>query len=261
MAGISERNISKLFGLAAGRCSMCRLEIVQRDVKIGEMAHIIARSRGGARGELPFAGDINGYDNLILLCPNHHTEVDDNKEAFSPERLHQIKDDHEAYVRQVFAHKTQGRVMDLGGLQAFMQFFPFTQLVAITDGLPERFNHRLFYLDEVFDNFAKDNVHCRPFSDPTLEQFYSSFRQCISELVKYGEYAVIKGKSVYLPGALINASFNFSYLNRGLDQDERRKAHQQVQSLLNALATAYYALLDYLRRTYPEINFASFVGW
>lgn len=47
MAGISERNISKLFGLAAGRCSICKIEIVQRDVKIGEMAHIIAKRRGG----------------------------------------------------------------------------------------------------------------------------------------------------------------------------------------------------------------------
>lgn len=151
--------------------------------------------------------------------------------------------------------------MDLGGLQTFMKFFPFTQIVALTDGLPERFNHRLLYLDEVFDNFAKDNVHLRPFSDPTLEQFYSSFQHSISELVNYEQYAIINRKNVYLPGTLTAAAPHFSYLNRELNQDERKKACQQVQKLLQALATSYYALLDYLRSTYPEINLASFVGW
>ncbi|PMQ18397.1 HNH endonuclease signature motif containing protein [Janthinobacterium sp. AD80] len=261
MAGISDKTISKLFGMAAGRCSMCKIEIVQREVKIGEMAHIIAKNKGGARGGLQVDGDVNGYENLILLCPNHHTEVDDNEGAFPARLLHKIKDEHEAYVRRVFDHQSQGRVMDVGGLRSFMHYFPFTQVVVLTDGLPERFDHRLLYLTETFTNFAKDNVQCRPFSDQSLERYYLAFLHAINYLVDYEQHALINNKNVYMPGTLINADPNVSYLNRELNQDERRTAHHQVHQLMQELADSYYPLLSYLRSTYPEVNLVSFVGW
>lgn len=54
------------------------------------MAHIIAKSENGPRGNnLP---EDNTYDNLILLCPNHHKTVDKNPLEYPPEeKLKQIK--------------------------------------------------------------------------------------------------------------------------------------------------------------------------
>lgn len=261
MAGITDKTISMLFGLAAGRCSMCKTEIVQRDVKIGEMAHIIAKRKGGARGDLPMVGNINGYENLILLCPNHHTEVDNNEGSFAPERLHQIKNEHEAYVRQVFAHQSEGRVMDVGGLKVFMRFVPFTQMISLIDSLPERFNQKLFYVAETFTNFAKDNIQCRPFSDQSLERYYLNFWQSINMLVDYEQHAVINNKNVYTPGYLLDADSNTSYLSRELDTNERKQAIREVKQLLRNLAGSYSPLLNYLRSTYPEVNLVAFEGW
>ncbi|RQN37314.1 HNH endonuclease signature motif containing protein [Paraburkholderia tropica] len=261
MTSITDKTISKLFGLAAGRCSMCKIEVVQQDVKIGEMAHIIAKNKGGARGNIPIEGDINGYDNLILLCPNHHTEVDNNEDAFPPERLHRYKQEHEAYVLQVFAHQSQGRVMDVAGLKALMLYLPFSQMIILTDGLPERFDHKLFYVADTLGNFANDNPQCRPFSDANLESYYRSFSESLDKLIDYEQEAVIGDKNVYMPGHLVNADSNRSYLNRELDFDERRQAIADVKPLLENLVASYHQILAYLKSTYPEVHLASFVGW
>lgn len=261
MTGITNKTISDLFGLAAGRCSICKIPVVQRDVKIGEMAHIIAKRKAGARGGLPFQGEINGYKNLILLCPNHHTEVDNNEDAYPPERLHQLKDEHEAYVRQVFAHQSQGRVMDIGGLVALMQFLPFTKIPTLIHGLPTSFNMHLFYVDEVCENFGKDFPQCRPFCDTYLESKFFNFWQHICDLNGYVHGTYYGKKKLYDSGEQTGISSNDIYLNRELSYDEREAVKKEIQRLLNNLNSSYYAFLQYVKNTYPEVNLASFVGW
>lgn len=151
--------------------------------------------------------------------------------------------------------------MDIGGLRVLMRFLPFTQLPAITNNLPERFDHKLHYMVEAFENFKYDNPQCAPFSDRELDAHYSSFKRCINNLVGYEQEAVIGMKNVYLPGAQIGLDSNQSYFNRELSSDERRMASAQVHALLNELGGAYYSFMDYLRRIYPEVNLASFEGW
>lgn len=250
-----------LFGLAAGRCSICQITVVEHDVKIGEMAHIIAKNRGGARGHLSAEGGINDYTNLILLCPNHHTEVDDNEELYPPEKLYRIKAEHEAHVQRLFSNGHQGRSMDVAGLNNFLHYFPFTQLGALTSSLPERFDIRLYYLDEAFNNFARDTPQCRPFSDANLESHYYGFWARIVELIDYEQNATIDDENAYMPGSVIGADPNLSYLNRALNIEQRAKAMQDIQHLLKQLSESYYTLMAYLKANYPEVNLASFVGW
>jgi hypothetical protein len=107
---IAELDIKKLWGLAAGRCSNpdCGIECIKFFVAgptiIGEMAHVIARQPKGRRGIA--GGGSNAYENLILLCPTHHTEVDKAPEgAFSVEILHQWKDAHEQRIRDSLSGK------------------------------------------------------------------------------------------------------------------------------------------------------------
>lgn len=157
---ITKIAISKLFGLAAGRCSICKEPVVERHVKIGEMAHIIAKNTGGARGNLPLAGSRDDYENLILLCPNHHTEVDYNEANYPPEELHRLKNEHEYYVGQVFKRQTQARSIDVGALIGLMRYLPLTQMHSLVDGLPARFSMKLFSVEDVCENFGKDFPHC-----------------------------------------------------------------------------------------------------
>jgi hypothetical protein len=95
-----------LWGRAAGRCSICRTMLVvdrtenDGEALVGEMCHIVAESVDGPRGRSPLTGaKRDEYDNLILLCPNHHAEIDGQPEAFTVERLKSIKAEHERWVQ------------------------------------------------------------------------------------------------------------------------------------------------------------------
>lgn len=102
---ILESDIKRLWGKAAGRCSMpsCGIDClpfldISYPTIIGEMAHVIPKSTTGPR-----AGDEPGsrsYSNLILLCPTHHTLIDKAPEGkFRRETLLKWKVDHEVHVR------------------------------------------------------------------------------------------------------------------------------------------------------------------
>src|SRR6476620_1063222 len=76
------------------------------------MAHIIARQPRGRRG-VPGGGS-NAYENLILLCPTHHTEIDKAPEGIFPiALLHERKDAHERRVREALEAKFYAGRADL----------------------------------------------------------------------------------------------------------------------------------------------------
>lgn len=81
------------------------------DVLLGEMAHIVAESPDGPRGDDPLPLDQrNLHTNLVLLCNNHHQIIDDpgNAAYYTVERLRGIKEKHERWVEQTLgrAHGT-----------------------------------------------------------------------------------------------------------------------------------------------------------
>ena len=68
---------------------------------IGEIAHIVAHSGQGPRSEFePPGGDRDGEPNLLVLCSNHHSEVDQRPESWTVEFLVGIKETHEKWVRE-----------------------------------------------------------------------------------------------------------------------------------------------------------------
>ena len=85
----------------------CRKELVadasrvvpSKAILLGENCHIVAESEEGPRGSSDLSEkDRNRYPNLILLCANHHTIIDQDPDSWSIEKLHQIKADHEIWV-------------------------------------------------------------------------------------------------------------------------------------------------------------------
>ena len=102
-----QSDIKILWGRSGNRCAICKLELTPDGNRetIGEMAHIVARSPDGPRGNemLPIE-ERDRYDNLILLCPNHHREVDGNPKSWSVGKLRETKQDHESWVSQQLAN-------------------------------------------------------------------------------------------------------------------------------------------------------------
>ncbi len=90
----------KLFTLSGNQCCFpsCteRVYNLDEEVLLGEMCHINAVNPNGARynPEIPET-EINSFENLILLCPNHHSFIDKNAEKYSATALHEMKTNHE----------------------------------------------------------------------------------------------------------------------------------------------------------------------
>lgn len=79
---------------------------------VGEMAHVIARSAKGPRGD--GRGGNDSYSNLILLCPTDHRHVDKAPEGeFPPEFLHQWKNGHEKRIRSLGSEQRYEKIGDL----------------------------------------------------------------------------------------------------------------------------------------------------
>ena len=98
-----------LWGRAANRCAFepCRKELVidatetDDESLVGEECHIVGKSADGPRGDSSLTQEQRDkYNNLVLFCAVHHKVVDDQPGEYTVDRLHQIKNDHERWVRE-----------------------------------------------------------------------------------------------------------------------------------------------------------------
>jgi hypothetical protein len=98
----------RLFADSAGHCNRpeCQRYLFSNqmvaDYHIGEMAHVIASSVKGPRAEKKIEADRKAdYDNLILLCPSCHTEIDKAPEVFTVEMIKDWKTNHKRRILEV----------------------------------------------------------------------------------------------------------------------------------------------------------------
>jgi hypothetical protein len=67
---------------------------------VGQVAHIVAESREGPRGDSAVSkAQRDSYENLILLCPTHHASIDSPESTMTVAALHALKSRHEAAIR------------------------------------------------------------------------------------------------------------------------------------------------------------------
>jgi len=108
---IADKDIKLLWGRAGGHCSapgcpedLTRYLAKSGDIVLGEMAHVIGRRPGAARSDDGVGAD-DSYENLILLCPNHHTLVDKAEHDYPVVLLREWKQIWEAEVaRRLMRH-------------------------------------------------------------------------------------------------------------------------------------------------------------
>jgi hypothetical protein len=103
-----DSTIRKLFALSMNRCAFpdCPIEIIDRSTNtvLGETCHIRAKSSGGPRYDAQQTPEErHAFENLILLCRNHHKIIDDknNLNLYTIEYLEKLKLAHEESARKM----------------------------------------------------------------------------------------------------------------------------------------------------------------
>jgi hypothetical protein len=118
---ISLKTHKILWGRSGGKCAICKNELIVDPTDsdddpsvVGDEAHIIARKQSFTRGDYDSLTEEerDHYSNLILLCRNHHKQIDDQPAYYTVERLREIKATHEAEVRAERTEDDEKRQQD-----------------------------------------------------------------------------------------------------------------------------------------------------
>ena len=97
---ISSTIKNQLWARSQNSCAICGRALVQtsggRNQTLGELCHIVAKENSGPRAN-PLMSDEekDSYDNIIILCPNHHTLIDRDTVTYTVDKLKIIKYNHE----------------------------------------------------------------------------------------------------------------------------------------------------------------------
>lgn len=93
-----------LWSKCAGRCEMCntllyKSALSQNSVNLGQFAHVIGHSDRAARANKEIAREFrDSIENIMLLCPSCHKDIDDNEILYPEDVLFGIKKDFEAKI-------------------------------------------------------------------------------------------------------------------------------------------------------------------
>jgi hypothetical protein len=103
---ITTRDRKLLWARAGGVCTLCKSHLTEnakggdRDVVLGEEAHIVSEEPNGPRFRPMPAKEVDTYANLMLLCPSDHKVVDEQVTYYTEQRLLELKRKHEQWVAE-----------------------------------------------------------------------------------------------------------------------------------------------------------------
>lgn len=106
---ITDRDRKLLWARAGGTCTICKChltvdaKIEDRDVVLGEEAHIVSPQQNGPRFRPMLKNEVDSYYNLLLLCPPDHKIIDEQVNHYTEQRLHSMKREHEQWVKERIA--------------------------------------------------------------------------------------------------------------------------------------------------------------
>jgi hypothetical protein len=83
---IQDSTIKRLFGMSSNQCAIpdCKSPLIIDEVVVGEICHIRARRKGGARYDPALSpAQRDEFENLILLCSTCHKLVDSSPREYS----------------------------------------------------------------------------------------------------------------------------------------------------------------------------------
>lgn len=264
---VSQQDIKKLFGRSAGRCNICKKELTQEDIQLGEMKHIIAKKSNGPRGNEKNENN-NSYDNLILLCPNHHSEVDQNQHQYTIEVLKEIKKNHENKISIQLEQSNSKYLQDLDSLKILFSHIPILEFRGMAFKLPESISIN-FNAQDIFESFCLDLPHRYPFFDQELTKLFDDMlckmdrlHDWIGGTISNTSYRLITmnemmntytidqiGYNAYVFDDIGNMRINKRFLN----DMQQEQIYKNVPVLQQDFIYSHTNLIEYIRHNYNNV--------
>lgn len=250
---ISDPIIKRLYGESANRCNMpaCQTKLNPDNANIGEMAHIISSKKNGPRHA--YLPDYDTYDNLILMCRNHHKIIDTNVEMYPVEYLKQIKAEHIQWVNQNL-ETTNHRNGDVTWLKGLLQHMPLINIPYLLKDLPYKLHLDIIELENIFDNLDSTNCY-----DQQLSHLYIQMAETFYPLINFTLGYFKKEDShlnldyqIYLQ---INAGEEFSRLNyKEMSENVFNDIKDEIINKTRLFFQAYNEFKEYVKNSYPEVD-------
>ncbi|KNF09289.1 hypothetical protein CLPU_3c00670 [Gottschalkia purinilytica] len=110
-----DKDLKILWSKSGGICAFpgCNQELICNNTQdiIGQICHIIAKKPDGPRGDSNYSKEeLNSYSNLILLCPTHHSIIDNNVDTYTTDKLIKMKEEHESIMLSKIKSKESWKV-------------------------------------------------------------------------------------------------------------------------------------------------------
>lgn len=133
---VSNKTTKILWAKSGGKCAFpgCGQDLISVDGSvIGQVCHMVSRRKDGPRGGEDLHGaDIDGEGNLILLCGNHHTLIDDQWQKYPVDLLKQMKRKHEEEIQ---SHLNMGQPWDVNFTQIYYMNLRRIEMLAAQQGI------------------------------------------------------------------------------------------------------------------------------
>lgn len=165
-----EKDVKRLIAAAGGRCSyrhdgeICKRLLVNNNSVIGEKAHIIAISKKGPRYDKGYDfSNANTYENLMWMCPTHHTIIDKMADVniYTESMLKKMKNEHEYDIR--IGNLSNGTTLydtiihDYSVLSTLFEYVDINKLYSSSLDLPNTLGYEFTDLLEMLDAYEEGN--------------------------------------------------------------------------------------------------------
>lgn len=239
-----------LFSKSAGVCNLCKKYVPL----IAQQAHIIAHSSKGPRGNIPYEGNIDSYDNLILLCPNCHTEIDNYPENYSVKRLRDIKLKHEKNIQNSISNNISNAKLDnIWVIQQLIYNGYLYELNRFIKMLPKLMDIKFFDFFMVFDEL-KEMKNIYPVSDHKLQKLLEDIDLSAKEIDKYiSGYVEYRGRRYNNFDSPPESSSRIYRVREGLPWNQECQIDQGIENAKIQFLDVHEKLILYIRKYYPEL--------
>lgn len=163
-----EKDVKRLITAAGGRCSyrhggeICKRLLVHNNSVIGEKAHIIAVSKNGPRYDKDYDfSKANTYENLMWMCPTHHTIIDKMADVhiYTETMLKKMKAEHE---KDISIGNLSGGVTlydtivhDYSLLSTLFEYVDINKLYSSSLDLPYMLDHEFSHLPDMLEAYEE----------------------------------------------------------------------------------------------------------